>query len=104
MELQWWHRVEGTAQHKMPSNRENVNGRGQENGCQHNGGRGRGSHAIVTHLSLEVKKMLSYGLSLVGFGKKRQKCREALPIRRFKAHYDMSRSSQRACKLLERKI
>ena len=33
--------------------------------------------------------MLSYGLSLVGFGKKRQKCREALSIRRFRAHYDI---------------
>ena len=62
----------------MPSNRENGNG-----------GRGRGSHATVTHLSPEAKKMLSYGLSLVGFGNKRQKCREALSIRRFRAHYDI---------------
>ena len=62
----------------MPSNRENDNG-----------GRGRGSHATVTHLSPEAKKMLSYGLSLVGFGNKRQKCREALSIRRFRAHYDI---------------
>ena len=69
---------EGTAQHKMPSNRENGNG-----------GRGRGSHATVTHLSPKAKKMLSYGLSLVGFGKKRQKCWEALSIRRFRAHYDI---------------
>ena len=42
-----------------------------------------------THLFPEAKKMLSYGLSLVGFGKKRQKCREALSIRRFRAHYDI---------------
>ena len=32
---------------------------------------------------------MSHGLSLVGFGKKRQKCREALSIRRFRAHYDI---------------
>jgi hypothetical protein len=67
---------EGTSQHKMPSNRANDNG-----------GRDRGSHATVTHP--EAKKMLSYGLSLVGFGNKRQKCREALSIRRFQAHYDI---------------
>ncbi len=42
-----------------------------------------------THLSPKAKKMLSYGLSLVGFGKKRQKCQEALSIRRFRAHYDI---------------
>jgi len=73
----------------MASNRENISGRGHGNGHQHNGRLGRGSHATVTHLSPEAKKMLSYGLSLVGFGKKRQKCREALSIRRFRAHYDI---------------
>ncbi len=40
-------------------------------------------------LSPEARKLLSHGLSLVGFGKKRQKCREALSIRRFRAHYDI---------------
>ena len=68
---------------KMASNRENISERGHGNGHQHNGRLGRGSHAMVTRLSPEAKKMLSYGLSLVGFGKKRQKCREALSIRRF---------------------
>jgi hypothetical protein len=74
----------------MPSNRENVSGggRGHGNGCRRNGGLGRGSHhAMVTHISPEAKKILSYGLSLVQFGKKRQKCWEALSIRRFRAHY-----------------
>ncbi len=83
---------EGTAQHKMPSNRENIRGggRGHGNGRRRNGGLGRGSHhATVTHISPEAKKMLSYGLSLVQFGKKRQKCREALSIRRFQAHYSI---------------
>jgi hypothetical protein len=42
-----------------------------------------GRHAAFTCLSPEAKKVLSHGLSLVGFGKKRQKCREALLIRRF---------------------
>ena len=56
-------------QHNTPSNRENDNG-----------GRGRVSHVTVTHLSPKAKKMLSYGLSLVGFGNKRQKCWEALSI------------------------
>jgi hypothetical protein len=45
---------------------------------------------LVTHrLSPEAKKLLSHGLSFVRFGKKRQKCREALSIRRFRAHYDI---------------
>jgi hypothetical protein len=81
---------EGTAQHKMPSNRENVSrgGRGHGNGRRRNGGLGCGSHhAMVTYISPEAKKMLSYGLSLVRFGKKRQKCQEALSIRRFQAYY-----------------
>jgi len=71
----------------MASNRENISKRGHGNGQQHNGRLGRGSHATVSRLSPEAKKMLSYGLSLVGFGKKRQKCREALSIRRFRTHY-----------------
>ncbi len=44
---------------------------------------------MTTHLSFEAKKILSHGLSLVGFGKKWQKCQEALSIRRFQAHYDI---------------
>ena len=71
------------------SNRENVSRRGREhrNGRWHNDGQGRGRHATVTHISPEAKKMLSFGLSLVQFGKKRKKCREALSIRRFQSHY-----------------
>jgi hypothetical protein len=65
---------------KLASNRENISGRGHGNGHQHN-------WPTVSRLSPEEMKMLSYGLSLVRFGKKRQKCREALSIRRFRAHY-----------------
>jgi hypothetical protein len=71
----------------MQSNREDVSGRLHKNGRWHNGGRGQGSHATVTHLSPEANKMMSYGLSLVGFGNKRQKCQQALSVRRFRAHY-----------------
>ena len=72
----------GTAQHKMHSNREDVSGRLHGNGLWHNGRCGLGSHATVTHLSPKSKKMMSCGLSLVGFGNKRQKCRQAMSVRR----------------------
>ena len=67
--------------------------RGHGYGCRHKGSRGRpgtGSHhATISRLSPKAKKLLSHGLSLVRFGKKRQKCREALSRRRFQAHYDI---------------
>jgi hypothetical protein len=44
---------------------------------------------MVICLSSEAKKLLLHGLSLVRFGKKRQKCWEALSRRRFRAHYDI---------------
>jgi hypothetical protein len=34
-----------------------------------------------------MSKTLAFGLALVGFGPDRQKCREALCVRRFRAHY-----------------
>ena len=34
-----------------------------------------------------MSKTMSFGLSLVGFGPERQKCREALCMRRFRAHF-----------------
>ena len=53
-----------------------------------------GTRAAEEGLELEatmqqLHTLLSHGLSLLGFGKKRQKCREALSIRRFQAHYDI---------------
>ena len=44
---------------EMASNRETISERGHGNGHQHDGQLGRGSHAMVSRLSPEAKKMLS---------------------------------------------
>ena len=76
-----------------------VNGRGHV-GNQHGdrGGRGgqggRGSKNVrgvklPTNTSKE-SELLAYGLACAGFGQERQRCREMLNIRRFRAHYGVS--------------
>ena len=74
-----------------------VNGRGHGNRIR-NGGRGHESHGIVQELPNHSNraKLLAFGLTLVGFDKSRQTCREALCVRRFRAHYGVSPAAIKA--------
>eukprot|EP00579_Thalassiosira_antarctica_P019307 CAMPEP_0201967764 /NCGR_PEP_ID=MMETSP0904-20121228/12354_1 /ASSEMBLY_ACC=CAM_ASM_000553 /TAXON_ID=420261 /ORGANISM="Thalassiosira antarctica, Strain CCMP982" /LENGTH=123 /DNA_ID=CAMNT_0048515293 /DNA_START=198 /DNA_END=565 /DNA_ORIENTATION=- len=60
-------------------------------GIKDKGGRGRGGSRDrdggQTPDGSSARKVLAFGLSLVGFGDGRQTCREDLCLRRFRAHY-----------------
>jgi len=64
------------------------NGRGHDT-RRRGGGRGHQGHGAYNHLPNTSKRaeILAEGLSHVGFDESRQKCREGLNVRRFRAHY-----------------
>ena len=74
-----------------------VNGRGHER-RRGNSGRGRGSFQLGTDLPNRSSRnsIMAFGLDLVGFGETRQKCREGLRLRRFRAHYGVGPATIKA--------
>ena len=74
-----------------------VNGRGH----QHTRGKSQSRRRTVQEGKLSpdgssVMKVLAFGLSLVGFGEERQRCRDDLCMRRFRAHYGVGPKAIRA--------
>ena len=65
--------------HGKISGSADVNGRGHSRG-------GRQGNCCY-NLPAALSHVLAFGLSLVGFGYERQKCSDALCLRRFRAHY-----------------
>ena len=73
-----------------------VNGRGHVRNHHKSGsGHGRGQGIQLPNQSSR-SKMLSFGLSLVGFGPERQQCKDDLCMRRFYAHFGLGPKPMKA--------